>query len=71
MTEHLRVDDKDGIRILTIDRPESKNALHGPLRSKLCAAVAQADLQSLDRDLSGAQQSVNQATDTSPDRADD
>jgi enoyl-CoA hydratase/carnithine racemase len=43
MSEHLRVDDKDGIRILTIDRPESKNALHGPLRSKLCAAVAQAD----------------------------
>jgi enoyl-CoA hydratase len=43
MSEHLRVDDKDGIRILTIDRPESSNALHGPLRSELCAAVADAD----------------------------
>jgi enoyl-CoA hydratase len=43
MSEHLRVDDKDGIRILTIDRPESRNALHGPLRSELCAAVADAD----------------------------
>jgi enoyl-CoA hydratase len=43
MSEHLRVDDKDGIRILTIDRPESKNALHGPLRSELCTAAADAD----------------------------
>jgi enoyl-CoA hydratase len=43
MSEHLRVDDKDGIRVLTIDRPESKNALHGPLRSELCRAVAEAD----------------------------
>jgi len=43
MSEHLRVDDKDGIRVLTIDRPKSKNALHGPLRSALCRAVAEAD----------------------------
>jgi enoyl-CoA hydratase/carnithine racemase len=43
LTEHLRVDDTDGIRVLIIDRPESKNALHGPLRSALCAAVADAD----------------------------
>jgi enoyl-CoA hydratase len=43
MTEHLRVDDRDGIRVLTIDRPESKNALHGPLRTALCAAVGAAD----------------------------
>jgi enoyl-CoA hydratase len=43
MGAHLRVDDTDGIRVLTIDRPESKNALHGPLRSQLCAAVAEAD----------------------------
>jgi enoyl-CoA hydratase len=43
MTEHLRVDDDDGIRILTIDRPEAKNALHGSLRSELCAAAAAAD----------------------------
>jgi enoyl-CoA hydratase len=43
MSEHLRVDDTGGIRVLTIDRPESKNALHGPLRSELCAAVTGAD----------------------------
>jgi enoyl-CoA hydratase len=43
MSEHLRVHDDSGIRILTIDRPESKNALHGPLRSELCAAVSAAD----------------------------
>jgi len=43
MSEHLRVHDDNGIRILTIDRPESKNALHGPLRGELCAAAAAAD----------------------------
>jgi enoyl-CoA hydratase len=43
MSEHLHITDRDGIRILTIDRPESKNALHGPLRSALCAAAAAAD----------------------------
>jgi enoyl-CoA hydratase len=43
MSEHLRIDDHDGIRVLTIDRPASKNALHGPLRSELCVAVADAD----------------------------
>jgi hypothetical protein len=31
----------------------------------------EADLRSVDRDLGGAQQSVNQANDTSPDQADD
>jgi enoyl-CoA hydratase len=43
MSQHLRVNDDNGIRILTIDRPESKNALHGPLRSELCAAATAAD----------------------------
>jgi enoyl-CoA hydratase len=43
MSEHLRINDSDGIRVLTIDRPGSKNALHGPLRSDLCAAAADAD----------------------------
>jgi enoyl-CoA hydratase len=43
MSEHLRINDSDGIRVLTIDRPGSKNALHGPLRSELCAAAADAD----------------------------
>jgi enoyl-CoA hydratase len=43
MSPHLRVDDDNGIRILTIDRPEAKNALHGSLRSELRAAAAAAD----------------------------
>lgn len=43
MSEHLHISDRDGIRVLTIDRPESKNALHGPLRAELCAATAAAD----------------------------
>ena len=43
MTDHLHITNRDGIRVLTIGRPESKNALHGPLRSELCRAVADAD----------------------------
>jgi enoyl-CoA hydratase len=43
MSEHLHITDSTGIRVLTIDRPQSKNALHGPLRSELCAAIADAD----------------------------
>jgi enoyl-CoA hydratase/carnithine racemase len=43
MSQHLCVDDDNGIRILTIDRPEAKNALHGSLRSELRAAAAAAD----------------------------
>jgi enoyl-CoA hydratase len=43
MTDHLHISDHDGIRILTIDRPEAKNALHGALRSALVAALRDAD----------------------------
>ncbi len=43
MTEHLHVEQRGAVRILTIDRPESRNALHGPLRSALCEAAADAD----------------------------
>jgi enoyl-CoA hydratase len=43
MSEHLHITDQNGIRIITIDRPESKNALHGPLRSELCGAIGDAD----------------------------
>ena len=43
MARHLRTDNRDGIRVLTIDRPGSKNALHGPLRSEFCSAVTAAD----------------------------
>ena len=43
MTGHLRTSDQDDTRVLTIDRPESKNALHGPLRAELIATSAAAD----------------------------
>jgi len=44
MTEpHLLVDDDNGVRILTINRPASKNALHGALRSDLASALSTAD----------------------------
>jgi enoyl-CoA hydratase len=43
MTENLRVEQHGAVRLLTIDRPEAKNALHGPLRSALRTAMAEAD----------------------------
>jgi enoyl-CoA hydratase len=43
MTEHLHIETTDGVRILTIDRPESRNALHGPLRAALRTAFGAAD----------------------------
>ncbi len=43
MSEHLRTQQDGSVRLLTIDRPEAKNALHGPLRTALRAAIAGAD----------------------------
>jgi enoyl-CoA hydratase len=43
VSENLRVEQRGVVRVLTIDRPEAKNAMHGPLRSALRAAVAEAD----------------------------
>ncbi|WP_063044297.1 enoyl-CoA hydratase [Nocardia pseudovaccinii] len=43
MSEYLHSEQRDAIRVLTIDRPDSKNALHGPLRNALCEAIADAD----------------------------
>jgi enoyl-CoA hydratase len=43
MTENLRVTAHGAVRVLTIDRPEAKNAMHGPLRSALRAAMTEAD----------------------------
>ncbi len=43
MAEHLRVDEHDGIRTLTIDRPEVKNALTRRMRDGLCDLLAAAD----------------------------
>lgn len=43
MTEFLRTEQHGGVRVLIIDRPESKNAMHGPLRTALRAEFAAAD----------------------------
>jgi enoyl-CoA hydratase/carnithine racemase len=43
VSEHLRIQQHGAVRVLTIDRPESKNALHGPLRTALRTAMGAAD----------------------------
>lgn len=43
MTEHVRVDDTEGIRTITLDRPEAKNAMNGAMRTRLCEVLAEAD----------------------------
>jgi enoyl-CoA hydratase len=43
VSEHLRVDDDDGIRTITIDRPEVKNALSKAMRDRLCELLAAAE----------------------------
>jgi enoyl-CoA hydratase len=43
MTDHLQLSDRDGVRLLTIDRPDVKNALHGELRSALVTVLGEAD----------------------------
>ena len=43
MNEHLRIDDRDGVRTITIDRPEVKNALTRAMRDDLCALLADSD----------------------------
>jgi enoyl-CoA hydratase len=43
VAEHLRVDDDDGTRTVTIDRPEVKNALTRRMRADLCDLLAAAD----------------------------
>ncbi len=40
---HLQIHDDGGVRVLTINRPEAKNALNGPLRSALRDALGAAD----------------------------
>ncbi|MDH6246527.1 enoyl-CoA hydratase [Mycobacterium sp. OTB74] len=41
--DQLRIENHGAIRVLTIDRPEAKNALHGPLRTALRRAMWEAD----------------------------
>lgn len=43
MSEHLHIVDHNEIRVLVIDRPESKNALHAALQTALSAAMTAAD----------------------------
>lgn len=42
-TPHLRVDDDAGVRTITIDRPDVKNALTTAMRDDLCRLLAEAD----------------------------
>jgi enoyl-CoA hydratase len=42
-TGHLVVADEDGVRSITIDRPDAKNALNGAMRRELCDLLAAAD----------------------------
>jgi enoyl-CoA hydratase len=41
--DHLIVDDADGVRTITINRPEVKNALTAAMRSRFCELIADAD----------------------------
>jgi enoyl-CoA hydratase len=45
MSENLRSEDRDGVRVLAIDRPDAKNAMHAPLRRALRGAFAAADAE--------------------------
>jgi enoyl-CoA hydratase len=41
--DHLLVDDTDGVRTITINRPEVKNALTAAMRARFCGLVEEAD----------------------------
>lgn len=43
MNDHLLVTDEDRVRTITIDRPESKNAMTAAMRNRLCELFADAD----------------------------
>lgn len=43
MTEQVRAEDAEGIRTITLDRPEAKNAMNGAMRARLCELLAEAD----------------------------
>ncbi len=40
---HLHVDDEPGVRTVTIDRPDARNALTTAMRAELCEVLATAD----------------------------
>jgi 2-(1,2-epoxy-1,2-dihydrophenyl)acetyl-CoA isomerase len=39
MEESIRVSEGDGLRVITLNRPAVMNALNGPMRAELTAAV--------------------------------
>lgn len=41
--EHLLCDDSDGIRTLTLNRPEAKNAMSMAMRARLCELLSEAE----------------------------
>jgi enoyl-CoA hydratase len=41
--DHLLVEDADGVRTITINRPEVKNALTAAMRAQFCALIEEAD----------------------------
>ena len=41
--DHLVVDDADGVRTITINRPDVKNALTAAMRAEFCALIDEAD----------------------------
>jgi enoyl-CoA hydratase len=43
LADELIVDDADGVRTITINRPEVKNALTAAMRARFCAVVQDAD----------------------------
>jgi enoyl-CoA hydratase len=43
MTDHLRVSDRDGVRTITIDRAEAKNALSTAMRGGLCDLLSETE----------------------------
>ena len=41
--QELLVDDADGLRTITINRPESKNALTSAMRARLCELLSETE----------------------------
>src|SRR5215218_10295883 len=41
--DELVVDDHDGVRTITINRPEVKNALTAAMRARFCTLIAESD----------------------------
>ena len=40
--EYIRIEDRDGVRLLTLDRPRARNAVNAAMRAEMAAALADA-----------------------------